>query len=136
MSGATYFVTWRLHPGQADLTPDERTVVFRAIEHFNGDRYDLSAYVVMNDHVHVLFTPTSSHRVEDLVRAWKSFTANLLQRTTGRAGRVWQDEYFDRVIRDEDELFDKAKYIVDNPWKRWPDIADYAWVGFRGSAEV
>jgi hypothetical protein len=66
----------------------------------------------------------------------ESFTANFLQRTTGRPGSVWQDEYFDRIIRDDDELLEKAKYIVDNPWKRWPDIADYAWVGFKGSSEA
>ena len=99
-SGATYFVTWRLRAAQAELTANERQVVFDAIEHFDGDRYELVAYVVMNDHAHVLFAPSASRRVEDLVHTWKSFTANVLQRTTGRAGSIWQEEYFDRIIGD------------------------------------
>ncbi|MDP2344311.1 MAG: transposase [Deltaproteobacteria bacterium] len=131
---AAYFVTWRLHSLQRDLAPAERTAVLNAIKYFEGERYDLIAYVVMNDHVHVLFSPVESRRVQDLIHTWKSFTANALQRT-GRVGSVWQDEYFDRVMRNDEELLEKANYIVANPWKRWPDGADYEWVGIRGNSE-
>ena len=55
MEGATYFVTWRLHPNQPLLQPEERTLVQTAILYFEGIRYHITAYVVMDDHVHVLF---------------------------------------------------------------------------------
>lgn len=33
-AGAIYFVTWRLHPAQPVLTPDERTLIAASLEHF------------------------------------------------------------------------------------------------------
>jgi hypothetical protein len=50
-----------------------------------------------------------------------------MQRRHGRFGRIWQDEYFDRIVRDEKEFMQKLDYIVNNPWKRWPNIQDYPW---------
>lgn len=128
MEGATYFITWRLDEKQSKLTPDERSLVQAALRHFDGERYELLAYVVMDDHVHALINPLGGHRLQDIVHSWKSFTARVLQRTSGRQGRVWQDEYFDRIVRDEAEYIEKATYILNNPWKRWPGIADYPWV--------
>ena len=132
----TYFVTWRLHRAQAELTPAERTLLVDTLRHFDADRYELLAYVVMNDHVHVIVRPNGTHRLEDLVRSWKSYTANRLPRTAQRRGTrsLWQEEYFDRVLRDEDDLLEKIRYILKNPWKRWPEIGDYPWVWALGEA--
>jgi hypothetical protein len=38
---------------------------------------------------------------------------------------VWQDEYFDRIVRGEAELSQKAQYILGNPFKRWPELENY-----------
>ena len=48
-----------------------------------------------------------------------------MQREHKRFGRVWQDESFDRIVRDDEEFAQKLDYIVGNPWKRWPEIGDY-----------
>ncbi len=48
-----------------------------------------------------------------------------MQREHKRFGRVWQDESFDRIVRDDAEFAQKLDYIVGNPWKRWPQIEDY-----------
>ena len=125
--GATYFVTWRLRRGQLDLSADERDCVVASFRHFDGVRYVLHAYVVMNDHVHVLVRTNADFRLEDVISAWKSFTTNRLQRQFGRSGAVWQDEYFDRVVRDDDEYDQKRDYILNNPQKRWPEIEAYQW---------
>ena len=128
--GAVYFVTWRLRPSQPELTSDERPIVAHAIEHFNEQRYELLAYVVMNDHVHVLVKPINDHSLESILHSWKSFTAHRLQRQFGRHGAIWQDEYFDRIVRDEAEFYEKAQYILNNPRKRWPELEEYAWMRF------
>ena len=128
-----YFVTWRLHRRQKPLTPAERDMVKSAIEYFEGSRYDLYAYVVMDDHVHILFNPKDKRRVQDIVYSWKSFTANKMQRETGRQGAIWQDEYFDRIVRSESEFLEKANYILNNPRKRWSDVKEYQWVGLGRS---
>ena len=110
-------------------------MVAGALRHFDGVRYELLAFVIMDDHAHVLVQPWEGHQLEHVVQSWKSYTANRLQRCAGRFGRVWQEEYFDRVIRDEEEFAQKARYILDNPWKWWPEIADYPWVWARGIEE-
>jgi REP element-mobilizing transposase RayT len=136
LTGSTYFLTWRVHPEQADLAPDERTLVQDALFHFDGLRYDLLAWVVMNDHVHVVVSPREDQPVESLVHSWKSFTAHAMQRRWGRRGAVWQREYFDRIVRDEDELREKLEYVLGNPAKRWPDQDEpYEWVGLGGRPE-
>jgi REP element-mobilizing transposase RayT len=130
--GATYFVTWRLHPIQDDLVAEERSIVVSALRHFDGARYRLHAFVVMNDHVHVLLTPTEGVALEMIGHSWKSFAANCLHAGKSRRGAIWQDEYLDRIVRHEAEFLEKAKYILNNPWKRWPELAEYDWVGHEG----
>jgi REP element-mobilizing transposase RayT len=132
IEGAIYFVTWRLRAGQSDLTEIERDQVVAAIRHFDGARYAPHAYVVMNDHVHVIVEPHEEVRPEAISQSWKSFTASRFQREQGRQGAVWQDESFDRVIRDEVEYEQKRDYILNNPFRRWPEIEGYRWQWILG----
>ncbi len=118
------------------MFPEERGIVASAIEHFDGKRYNLEAYVVMPNHVHVLVEPLEDYRLQDILQSWKSFTANILQRKFGRKGSVWQDEYFDRIVRDEDEFIEKTQYILNNPFKAFPEIEDYEWVMVKWEREV
>ena len=125
---ATYFVTWRLARGQPELESNERDLVAAAIRSFQNQRYELAAYVVMDDHVHVSIRPLSEFELRSILHSWKSFTARQMQRLHKRRGRVWQDEYFDRIVRDDREFAQKVDYIIKNPWKRWPDIREYPWI--------
>ena len=125
-----YFVTWRLHETQKGLQTSEREIVKSAIMYFETERYDLYTYVVMDDHVHVLFKQVKNHAVKAVLHSWKSFTSHELVKKFGRESPVWQDESFDRIIRNEAEFAQKANYILSNPWERWPYIDDYSWVGW------
>ena len=127
--GACYMVTWRLHAGQAPLTGAERQLVCDALRHFDKERYWLGAYVVMDDHVHAIVQPRGDRELSSILHAWKSFTANRLQRLHRRTGCVWQDESYDRVIRSPDDLVEKASYILTNPVRRWLDTDEYAYAG-------
>lgn len=126
--GAVYFVTWRLHKSQKELAALEREIIVSTLKHFDGQRLDLFAFVVMPDHVHVLVRPYEGYLLHELVHSWKSFTANRLQREGGRGGKVWQEDYFDRIIRDEAEFLEKAQYILNNPLKINPPVDEYQWV--------
>ena len=129
IEGATYLVTWRLWNTQAILSNDERSLVLSALRFFHGQRYDLCAFVVMDNHVHLVVQPHEGQKLERIVQSWKSFTAKALIRSSGRSAPVWQDEYYDRVIRDERELLEKVNYVLDNPFRRWEGISEYEWVG-------
>jgi REP element-mobilizing transposase RayT len=82
----------------------------------------------MPDHVHVLVRPQEGHLLHELVQSWKSFTANRLQREAGRVRKVWQEDYFDRIMRDEPEFIEKAQYILNNPLKSKLQSDEYPWV--------
>lgn len=102
-----------------------------ALQYFESSRYELFAYVVMDDHVHVLLKSLANHQIERIVHSWKSFTAHKFQKERGRKPPIWQEEYFDRIIRDEREFLDKAHYILNNPLKRWAEVEDYPWVWIK-----
>jgi len=114
--GSVYFVTWRLAPSQEKLNEEECRVIMLALQHFDGERYELYACVVMDDYVHALVKPLEDYRLQKLVHSWKSFTAHKLRRDSSK--KLWQEEYFDRIVRDEKEFWDKAQYILNNPLNR------------------
>jgi REP element-mobilizing transposase RayT len=136
VDGAIYFVTWRVRIGQSELSEDERDCAAATIRHFDRDRYLLHAYVIMNDHVHVLVEPCPGFRLERIVQSWKSYTTNLMRRTGWRQNVVWQDEYFDRVVRNDAEYEQKRDYILHNPYQRWPNISSYRWCWAIGLDET
>jgi REP element-mobilizing transposase RayT len=123
-----YFVTWRLERDQQALNDEEREVVADSIRFFSGKRYDIEGFVIMDDHVHVVVLPHAGERLEQILHSWKSYTANRLQRDFQRSGIIWQNEYFDRLLRNDAELKEKLKYILRNPAKRWPGVDEYKWV--------
>ena len=132
MVGSVYFVTWRLHKSQKELATAERQIIVSTLRHFEGRRFDLFAYVVMPDHVHVLIKPYKGYFLHEIVHSWKPYSAHLVQREGGRQGKIWQEEYFDRIMRDEPEFIEKAQYILNNPLKIQPSSDEYPWVWVRG----
>ena len=132
LDGATYWVTWNLRRRQSPLRPAERAIVASTIRHFDGVQFDLHAFVVMDDHVHVVVTTTPGVALEAIVHSWKSFSAWRLQREEGRPGALWQEECYDRIVRDDQELTQKVSYVLNNPRRRWPGIIRYEWAWARG----
>jgi len=102
-----------------------------ALRYFDRDRYELLSFVVMDDHVHVLFTPADAYRLEELTHSWKSYSAHQLCTEHGRSAPVWQAESYDHVVRDERALRETAQYIIANPERRWPWMTEYPWLGGR-----
>ena len=98
-----------------------RTIVMDTCVRANQWTIDLNALVIMPDHVHMIFVPlvdVEKSEVFSLARITKGIkgtSAHLINRQLGRAGRVWQEESFDRVLRFSEKLDEKIAYIVDNP---------------------
>ncbi|HEY1052545.1 MAG TPA: transposase [Prosthecobacter sp.] len=97
--------------------PAHQGPIIEALHHFEGVRCEMQAYTIMPNHAHVLCRPIHGHAVENLTRAWKRHSADHVHRLLGRAGSLWQDESFDRVIRDEDHYRQAVRYIAKNPLK-------------------
>jgi REP element-mobilizing transposase RayT len=98
-------------------TPDNAAVVSGALRHFDGARYRLGSWVVMPNHVHVLFQPMAAHDMADIVQSWKGFAARMINKRERRNGPLWQPEYWDRLIRTQEHFAKCAEYIVQNPAK-------------------
>src|SRR6266536_2402564 len=92
-------------------------IVAGALKHFQGTRYLLDAFVVMPNHVHALLLPLNGHSLSEILHSWKSFTGKELKRRSGKRKIVWQDENYDRIVRDEKELQHFRDYIECNPSK-------------------
>jgi REP element-mobilizing transposase RayT len=78
--------------------------------------YDLRAFVVMANHVHILFRP---HQTTTRVLQWlKGATARDANRLLARTGKpFWQRESYDRWIRTDEQLERTVTYIENNPVK-------------------
>jgi len=92
-------------------------IVAEAFHHFAGERYGLGAFVVMPNHVHVLFHPKAGYALEDIVHSWKSYTSKMIDKVLGKTGTIWREDYWDRMIRHEAHWAACARYIEENPVK-------------------
>ncbi|HYJ04120.1 MAG TPA: carbamoyl-phosphate synthase large subunit [Chthoniobacterales bacterium] len=91
------------------------TLVAKALRHFDRKKYVLDSWVIMPNHVHALVQVLSGFGLSDILHSWKSFTAKEINRIKGTKGTVWQDENYDRIVRDFDELQRFRDYISRNP---------------------
>jgi len=93
-------------------------LVAGAVQFFEGCRYDLLAWVVMPNHVHVVVQPLGEHSLSAILHSWKSFTANRANDLLKRSGKpFWQVEAYDHLIRDEEDLNRCRAYTEFNPVK-------------------
>jgi REP element-mobilizing transposase RayT len=123
LEGSTYFVTFRL--AQGELTSPERKIVLDHAKSGAVVYYTLIAATVMPDHVHLLLTPNSSVDLSRILKGIKGVSARLLNQHRGTRGQVWQDESWDRIMRDQDELDEKMEYMLLNPVKK--GLVDDPW---------
>ena len=72
-------------------------------------------YRVTPNHVHVIVTPRARYALGDILKSWKGFTARRLNDMRGTTGPVWQPDYFDRAIRDDEHLRRATEYTEMNP---------------------
>ena len=87
-----------------------RILLEEIIMHFHGERVDHPAWVIMPNHVHLLFKPIAP--IEKLVQAWKSVSAKRIGK-----GSIWQPNYRDTLIRDSGHFANAVRYIRRNPEK-------------------
>jgi valyl-tRNA synthetase len=104
--------------------PNIAELVANALKKFDGERYDLIAWAVMPNHVHVVVKPFEGVKLPEILHSWKSYTANKANELLGRTGEFWRSEYYDHLIRDEEDLFNQINYVLSNPAKagleKWP----------------
>ena len=99
--------------------------------HYNAvtlQHYALHAFVVMPNHVHLLATP--SVPLPKLMKSLKGITAkraNAILALTGN--RFWQEESYDRLVRNQQEFENIRNYIEANPVRAGlaREASEYRW---------
>jgi len=97
-----------------------------ALRFREGKHYRLLAWCIMPNHVHVVARLFPGQELARVVKAWKDFSAKAANQTLGRKGRFWQREYYDRMIRNEDELDRSIRYVLENPARA--GLKNWIWV--------
>jgi REP element-mobilizing transposase RayT len=95
--------------------PKLRTMVEETLAHFEGQRHAVRAYVVMPNHVHVLFQPLNGYLLQDILHTWKSFSSQQIRRYLASTGDFWNSGYWDRLIRNQSHFARCVRYIRNNP---------------------
>jgi putative transposase len=148
--GSHYFTDSNTFQRQL-LSEEERDIVFNAIFFLDSEKYELSAAVVMPDHFHLILKPllkdeSSYYSLEEIFHSLKSFTAKQiikkrfpnLHKPKGAKTtiRIWQDENYDHLIRNEKDWFEKLEYLIYNPVvaELVNDPYDYRWLWHIGMA--
>ena len=83
----------------------------------NEKAYKLIAWVIMPNHAHVLLRPLEDYSLSQIMKTIKSVSAHAINKKAGHSGSIWQPDYFDRYIRDQEHFSQAVKYIENNPVK-------------------
>jgi REP element-mobilizing transposase RayT len=96
--------------------PDIAAAVEEVLLKFDGQRYRMTAWVIMPNHVHAI-VELWELPLGRLLKAWKGTSSKIINGILNRSGSRWQEEYWDRFMRDIGH-FHKAKHYVEwNPVK-------------------
>ncbi len=101
-------------------------ILAAAFMHFNQQRYELSDFVIMPNHVHALFQPLGENQLSDILHTWKRFSARKINQEENRSGALWQPDYWDRLIRSQEHFLWVQNYIKNNP-KSLPSGSFHLW---------
>ena len=98
--------------------------------HYN--RCKIDHYVIMPNHVHVIIIindcnrregsatlpPNEQHGITEVLRGFKTFSSKEINNLLSPGKKFsWQKSFYDRIIRNEKELYNIRKYIEQNPLK-------------------
>ena len=110
--------------------PEIALLAVDAIQHGQDslNMYQLHAYAVMPNHVHLLITPhLELARITHSLKRFTARAANLVLCQTGQP--FWQDESYDHLVRDANEFDRIEAYIENNPVRAGlvADPGEFAW---------
>ena len=93
--------------------PANRACLEEALMKFQGTKVEHHSWVIMPNHVHLVFTPLEP--MEKLIQTWKGVSARKIG-----SGRIWQRNYRDTLIRDREHFENVVRYVRRNPAKLRP----------------
>jgi len=82
----------------------------------NRHSWAIGRYVIMPDHVHFFCrAELDAKSLPILMQKWKEWSSKRMARELKVSGRIWQEEFFDHVLRSSESYIQKWDYVKDNP---------------------
>lgn len=81
-------------------------------------RWEWLCFMVMPDHLHLVFILGANSSLSQVMKSYKSFTGRELKRELNLGHPAWQEQYFERKVRTEDELRKIVEYCYLNPFRK------------------
>ncbi len=111
--------------GSSSLRDDTiAQLVADTLQKFNNTQYRLLAWCIMPNHVHLVLQPINATDLQRIMHSVKSWTAKEVNKRLKRSGIFWQPEYYDHLIRNEEDLINQVEYVWSNPDRanltNWP----------------
>ena len=95
--------------------PQIAEICKQSINFFDGNDIRVLCFCIMPTHIHLVFELINNEKsVSDIMASIKKFSARKANEFLNRKGAFWQSESFDRLIRDEKELYFVIKYVLLN----------------------
>ena len=113
---SVYFITFRSE--SIIFTKEERLIIMEHLRGGDDKFYSLFSALVMPDHVHIVLQPNRGVELSRIMKGIKGASAKKINSARGANGIVWQEEYWDRTIRDDKEFEDTINYIYLNPLRK------------------
>jgi REP element-mobilizing transposase RayT len=111
------------------LLQDEIADICSQTLHYpDGTEYRLICYCIMPNHIHLVFELLPGNKgISKIMQSIKRISARKCNLELNLTGNFWQDESYDRWIRDEKELYYVIRYVLLNPvtagfednWQDW-----------------
>jgi putative transposase len=113
-----YFITASTFQKQSLFQSDRmRRLLLNVLFHYRDqERFLLHEFVIMPDHFHLLITPiVTLEKTMQLIQGGFSYR---VKRELEFMHKIWQPSYYDRRVRDFEELLAYSEYIRQNPVKK------------------
>ena len=113
------------------LTDKNAEIVENALLYHENQRYDLYAWAIMPNHVHVLLRVYPEYAIGKIISSWKSFSGRIISKMNPDyqfiQNKVWAREYWDRFMRDPIHFINTINYIHHNPVKSGLVLSSELW---------
>jgi len=131
-----YFVTTTAAGRKPVLNSAQMQAIFEEVWKNGASLYGWSVgpYVIMPDHVHFFCRAGRDEAVTlgAFVGKWKEWTSKFAHRRLGNVTPLWQQEFFDHLLRSEESMREKVAYVMQNPVRAGLTDTPENWT-FRGN---
>ena len=135
LSNRLYFITNVTENRKDTFSSEVNIKMLLNIFDFYRKKYEFKivAYCILPDHFHCLVIPSGKADVSKIMKGIKAYSAKEINRLNGWKGELWQHQFLDHIIRQDEDYRSHIDYIHKNPVKHGlvKSAEEYQWSSYR-----